>query len=264
MKKYFSFFWLEIKQMSEFKLDFFLFWVESLFKACIIFCFWFTLWQGAEGNSFSSMDRHTFLSMVIYCQILLLPMRNADQISSAIEENVISGNMAAVLCRPIHPIYMYMSKCLCQQLRLCLLSTSILLIASYYFSPTPPLFFNSIQQGFLFLCSLLLGLLIHYFFYIGLGLASFWIGHVWSILYVSMIVSGFTSGQMFPLGMKPAIDFWSQFLPFRYFAYSPATIFYGLNGFNELLKQGIMLITLVILVNIVYKVALKKFEASGG
>jgi ABC-type uncharacterized transport system permease subunit len=266
MGKYIGFFQLEFKQLNEFKLDFFLFWMEALLKCSLMLLFWNQLWSRSEGHEFSEINQAEFMGMILITQFMLLPYRGSERISQLIEQPVISGRMALVLCRPIHPLAMNLSRVVCQHGRMLFLALILLLLVH-------SLFFHSLTghdlslkdvPWHLVVPSLLLSILINFFIFTAIGLFSFWIGDVWSILYVLGILAGFFSGQFYPLHLNADLEFWSRWLPFRYIGYSPALIYMGMAGLEELLRQLLSTLVLAFICFKGFNVALRKFEANGG
>lgn len=261
-----GFFQLEFKQLSEFKLDFFLFWLEALLKCSLMLLFWNQLWSRSDGHEFSDISQSEFMSMILVTQFMLLPYRGSERISQLIEQPVISGRMALVLCRPIHPLAMNLSRVACQHGRMIFLAILLLVVVHF-------MFFEKLTGHALSLSevpwywvglSLLLSILINFFVFTLIGLFSFWIGDVWSILYVLGILAGFFSGQFYPLHLNSELEYWSRWLPFRYIGYSPALIYMGMAGIEELLRQLFMMLILAVTCFKGFKVALRKFEANGG
>ncbi len=81
---------------------------------------------------------------------------------------------------------------------------------------------------FAFLVSLVLGFVLGFYLEACIGLVSFWLLEVSSLLFVYMLFSFFLSGHMFPLDMLP--EPWAtvvEWLPLRYLAYFPAAVFLG-------------------------------------
>ncbi len=79
-----------------------------------------------------------------------------------------------------------------------------------------------------YICSLAMAFLLGFFLEATIGMISFWILEVSSLLFVYMLFNFFFSGHMFPLDMLPAP--WStlvQMTPFQYLAYFPAAVFLG-------------------------------------
>ena len=264
LRKYFGFFTLELRQMVEFKSDFYLFWLESLLKGTIMIAFWWSLW-GHGSASFNALDKNTFIALLLSTQILQLPFRGSETIAQMIELPVVSGRMALILCRPVHPLWMNLARVLCQQGRLMVIAVTLWFFAEAFILPwlgcTPSL---DLQRLPLMLLSLGLGALINFFLYTAIGTCSYWVGDVWSLIYVLGIFAGFLSGQFFPLHINPQLEFWSCFLPFRYISYSAATVGCGVEGWEELARQGLCLVLLWSLTLRASTRGLKKFEASGG
>lgn len=264
--KHSGFLWLEMRQMAEFKADFYLFWLESFIKAAVMCLFWWKMWsfEAVEGG-FSAIDRHVFMTLMVGTQVFQLPYRGSERISQLLEEPVVTGRMALVLCRPVHPLWMNLFRVICQQGRLLILA--VLIWWGFSVSLFPLL---GLESSFdwgrwpMVSCSLLLGLLLNFFLYSFLGSLSFWVGYVWSLLYVVTLFSAFFSGQYFPLHVNADLEFWSRFLPFRYIAYSPILVGTGMGGWQELMFQSLATLVLGSLAFWVYRCGVSKFEASGG
>jgi len=261
-----GFFQLELKQINEFKLDFFLFWIEALMKCTLMLLFWNQMWTQSRGYVFSEMDQPRFMSMILITQFMLLPYRGSERVAQLLEQPVISGQMALILCRPIHPIAMNLARILCQHGRMLIVALLLMFTVQYFFFESLTnyeLKFSSIAWHY-FIPSILLSILVNFFVFTGLGLFSFWIGDVWSLLYVFGILAGFFSGQFYPLHMDSTLEYWSRWLPFRYIGYSPALIYMGREGLDELLRQFVTATALGVICFKGFALSLKKFEASGG
>lgn len=264
--KYLYYTLIGLKNFNEFKFDFFFFWAETLVKCLVVYFFWFALWEGKFSSEFTTLTLAQFFSLLVFTQIFSIPIRNPENVAGLYEEAVISGSLSTILCKPIHPVWMNLAKVISQQVPYILIMSAVSILGALYlqnqfhidWAQTPLL--NYILLPF----SLLMGYLIFYFFYTLIGITSFWIGDVWSILYICIIMSSFMSGQLFPLEIKPWMNLISQFLPFRYISYSPATLVVGTNGIDEFIKQFCMLLCLIFASLTYFKVALKHFEANGG
>jgi ABC-type uncharacterized transport system permease subunit len=114
------------------------------------------------------------------------------------------------------------------------------------------------------LLSLSMGMLVNFFLFSALGAMSFWVGYVWSLLYVVSLFSAFLSGQYFPLHVDGNLEFWSRFLPFRYIAYSPVLVGSGLGRWEELGLQAMALGICAFFAFWIYGKGVSKFEAAGG
>jgi ABC-type uncharacterized transport system permease subunit len=264
MNKHLAFFNLELRQWLEFKVDFYLFWLESLFKAIVMGVFWWQIWE-TSGTRFSDIERDTFFCLLIFTQVMHLPFRGSETIAQMIEVPVVSGKMALVLCRPVNPLWMNLARVLCRQGRLMICCLILLGIVQLWL--LPEIGIDSTKSSLMSLkvvIALIQGLLINYLLFSFLGILSFWVGDIWSLIYAISIFAGFFSGQFFPLHLQGDLEWISRWLPFRYTAYSPACIAVGQESWGELLRQSVALACLLWATSKAYKAGVKKFEASGG
>lgn len=257
---------IEIRQMAEFKLDFYVFWFQSFLRGALMVAFWW-VYMGSHGVEMTgAMDREAFILLLVSTQILLLPFHGSEGIATMVEAPVIEGRMALVLCRPIHPLLINLARVSCQQLRTMAIALIIWVLTDQLILPalmdTIPVF--SIDQLPLLMTSVILGGLVNNLLHTLIGILSFWVGHVWSILYVSGIFSGFLSGQFFPLHIFPTLEFWSRLTPYRSIAYSPALIATGQAGWGEVAYQCIVAAILGFMVIWTFNRGIRSFEAAGG
>ncbi len=138
-------------------------------------------------------------------------------------------------------------------------------VCSSYFDHFPdPLTFAC------YLLSLVLGFLVGFFFEVCIGMISFWVLEVTSLLWIISTINYFVSGQMFPLDMLP--EFWRELLkcclPFQYMAYFPATVFLGkVQGVKlvlGLLTEAAWALGLMLLARLLYYRGLRRYSAFGG
>ena len=99
-----------------------------------------------------------------------------------------------------------------------------------------------------FTASLLMAFVLGFFLESTLGLISFWLLEVSSLLFVYMLVNFFLSGHMFPLDMLP--DPWRTlvgWLPLQYLAYFPAAVFLGKIQGADLVRGLLIQVTWTVL-----------------
>ncbi len=266
MRKYLGFFLLEWRRVGEFRLDFLLYWVEPLFRTAIVLLFWKAVLEGGGTSVGGALGLPAFIGLILVSRVVALPLQNGERIAGAMEGPVLSGAMTAVLCRPVHPVWMNLTRIAVDYFRLGGFSLLLLafggLIAHALFGFTV----LDLSAGHFvpFFASLLMGYLIHYFLYTALGLMSFWIGHVWSLLYIVTVLNMFLAGYLFPLEWVPWVDRLSRYLPFRYTSYSPAALLLGRESGGELARQGLMLLACMAVTLCIHRWALRRFEANGG
>lgn len=117
--------------------------------------------------------------------------------------------------------------------------------------------------------SLLIAFLIGFLLEALIGLVGFWFLEVSSLIFIYMMVNYFLSGHMIPLdwlgdGFVQAM----QFSPFKFLAYTPATIMLGKYSHSELLFElsvGTGWVILLFCLNrLVFKFGVKRYGAYGG
>jgi ABC-2 type transport system permease protein len=120
-----------------------------------------------------------------------------------------------------------------------------------------------------YLLSLIMAFLVGFFFEASVGMVGFWFLEVTSVLYITMTLNFFISGQMLPLDLLPQP--WSSILkslPFQYMAYFPAVIFLGkVKGTAliwGLLGQAAWSLFFVLLARGLYRLGLRRYGAFGG
>ncbi len=258
MKKYISFFFVEMARLHEFRLDFGLFWTECALRFFAVILFWKqAIALGAVSTG--AMGAETFVSILVVTRLFAFPIQDGDRIAAALETPVVTGTMNSLLCRPIHPIWMNLMRFCVDKSRQMLLSLLLLWLAVQYgWAPTP-----AVGLGWVVI-SMVLGVLIHFFIYTLAGILSFWIGYVWSILYLLSMTQVVMAGTFFPLDAVPGLAEFSRYLPFRYCAYSAASIYTGRSGLDEILYQCLFLAGLALISELFWRRALLHYESCGG
>jgi ABC-2 type transport system permease protein len=102
-----------------------------------------------------------------------------------------------------------------------------------------------------------------------IGQISFWFLEVSSLLFIYMMLNYFLSGHMIPLDLLPdSVTSVIGYLPFKYLAYTPATIMLGRYSHPELLRElavaAIWIVALVILNRIAFARGVRRYGAYGG
>lgn len=120
-----------------------------------------------------------------------------------------------------------------------------------------------------FVASLLLGFLIGFFLEATIGMVSFWLLEVNSLLLIFMLFSFFLSGHMFPLTLLPdSIEAVVNLLPFKYLAYFPAAIFLqkipAEDLPRELLIEAVWVVFFIILCRVMFGRGVRRYSGFGG
>ncbi len=120
-----------------------------------------------------------------------------------------------------------------------------------------------------FAASLLMAFVLGFFLEATIGLVSFWLLEVSSLLFVYMLFNFFLSGHMFPLDMLP--EPWRTvvtWLPLQYLAYFPSAVFLGkIHGAalaRGLLIQAAWVVFFIVGSRVLLRRGLNRYSGFGG
>jgi ABC-2 type transport system permease protein len=120
-----------------------------------------------------------------------------------------------------------------------------------------------------FIGSLLMGFLIGFFLEAAIGLISFWMLEINSLVLIFMLFSFFLSGHMFPLSLLPeSIGWYVNLLPLKYLAYFPAAIFLRKIPDDELATELLIeagwLVFFILVCRWMYSRGIRRYSGYGG
>lgn len=120
-----------------------------------------------------------------------------------------------------------------------------------------------------FVASLVMGFLIGFFLEAAIGMISFWMLEINSLLLIFMLFSFFLSGHMFPLTLLPDSIAWLvNLLPLKYLAFFPAAIFLGKIPDDQLLRELVLeaawLVFFIIACRWMYARGVRRYSGFGG
>lgn len=121
---------------------------------------------------------------------------------------------------------------------------------------------------FLLICMLVVTYFINLFLSIIIGFIAFWTMEINGTYYSIKVFSKFMSGTFFPISLLPAFFMKASFfLPFVYTIYIPVQLYLGKISFAEGLRglaiEMLWLVVLYVIIKIVWKLGLKKYESVG-
>lgn len=263
MKKYLL---VAINTWSEvftYRLNFFIWRFRSLVSLLPIYFIWLTIF-----STRSSIFGYNESQMLTY--VLGTAFINSIVISSRtylIGDEINTGNLSNYLLKPINYFLYYLSKDLGDKAMNIIFSAIEIGLIIFIFKP--PLFFQENPQLLLFaFVSVVVALMIYFFFNILLGLVGFWSPEVWGPRFVFTIVVSFFAGSFFPLDILPKEAFNILSLtPFPYMIYFPVKIYLGTLPVIEIYKGLLVSFSWVILsyliVKFVWIKGLKAYTAQG-
>ena len=187
--------------------------------------------------------------------------------SSAVGEEINSGNLSNFLLRPINYFLYWFARDVGDKAMNIIFS--IIELAVLFAILKPPLFIQT--EGLYILLAfvaIVLALIMYFFFNFLLGLIGFWSPEVWAPRFIFTVLLNFFAGGLFPLDILPKFIFSIfQLLPFTYLLYFPIKIYLGQLTIVEIFA-GIMIsllwtILLYVVVRYIWRKGLLVYTAQG-
>lgn len=184
-----------------------------------------------------------------------------------IGENINNGNLSVFLIKPFGYFKYWFFRDLGDKAMNIVFSLTELAIFILVLKPTFFIQTNIFYLG-LFILSLALAVVLHFFISSMLSLTGFWSNEVWAPRFIFYILITFFTGGIFPLDIlpKPLYEL-SLYLPFAYLQYLPLKIYLGTLGFNEILRglvvAGFWSLSLCFLLQFIFNRGLKSYTAAG-
>lgn len=177
------------------------------------------------------------------------------------------GNLSNFLVRPINFFAYYASRDIADKALNFLFAIGELCFL--YFLLRPQLYVETNSLYILFtIASLLVGMVLYFYFSLTLGFLGFWTPDVWGPRFISLVILEFFAGSLFPLDILPPWIFTiTQILPFSYFIYFPIKVLMGQLPINSVLYGltiGLCWVGIFIVVaTYVWRRGLRSYEATG-
>ncbi len=270
VRKYIRIFRTSLIERMVYRGDFLLGTVLRFLPMVTTILLWKAIYAGASQQTLSGFR---FDEMVAYLLLVHISRMFSSMpgLAAGIGRDIREGTLKKYLIQPLDMIGYLVSYRAAH--KAAYIATSALpyallffLCRSYFFDRSEPLTLVTIAA---YLCSLLLGFVVGFFFEATVGMVCFWLLEVTSLLYIINTLNFFVSGHMFPLDLLPPP--WSsllKMLPFQYMAYFPAAVFLGKVRGREL-AWGLVgeLAWAVVFVGLsrwLYQRGLKRYSAFGG
>jgi ABC-2 type transport system permease protein len=266
-RKYLNIFRASLVERMAYRGDFLLGTVLRFLPVLTTILLWEAVYAGSGNKDMAGFSRREMIAYLLLIHISRM-FSSMPGLAGGITRDVREGTLKKYLIQPLDMIGYLISYRAAH--KTAYITTSFLpyvglfAVCSSYFDHFPdPLTFAC------YLLSLVLGFLVGFFFEVCIGMISFWVLEVTSLLWIISTVNYFVSGQMFPLDMLP--EFWRELLkalPFQYMAYFPAVVFLGkVQGVKlaqGLLTEAAWALGLMLLARLLYYRGLRRYSAFGG
>ena len=263
MKKYLLVTYNSFSEILTYRLNFAMWRLRNVLGFLTIYFLWTAVMPENGtlfGYSYQQMLTYVLLNMLITSIVLSTKTHE-------IAENINSGDLSVFLIKPFGYFKYWFFRDLGDKAMNILFS--ILEVALLIFLFKPPLFIqtNLTYLG-LFVLTLFLAIILHFFISSILSLTGFWSSEVWAPRFIFYILVTFFTGGIFPLDILPQpIYEVFMFLPFAYLQYFPLKIYLGGLSQIEILQGFLMSIswTLIFfwLANYIFRLGLKSYTAVG-
>lgn len=212
MKPYLLVLKLQLADIAEYRLDFFI----HVVKYAVMVLLMSLVWLAVDSEGGLGLDRTQTIRYFVFAAVLY-SLSNFH--TWYIEEDIKLGGLSKYLLKPIEPHNYYLSmetaNALIELALKAVVMLPILILLGFSFSvglPTIGLFLLFLPVIFLFSFNLL----------VSISYLAFWLTDVFAIRWSLLIVFRFLSGLLVPISFFPLV--WQQlfwYLPFQHLAFTP-------------------------------------------
>jgi len=255
-----------LEHSLEYRFDFFVNILSTLFPIIIQVCLWLAIYGGSGEESMFGYDFAQMMAYVVTAGMVSKFV--AAGIEYIINGDIHSGMLASFLIKPVRYVPLRFLQVLGQKftstltLILCTAATVIVLHFAVGFEVVA-------HAVLLFLPVLLLGMLLNFFIFFLLSTLAFWLTEVGHFFHTIQVVIMVLSGGVFPISvMGETYVAIVRYLPFSYTMYFPITLLTGATPLGEalwgLLLQVIWIGLLWAASLALWRAGLKRYVAVGG
>lgn len=267
LNKYFNIARLSLKERLTYRGDFLFSSFLRFLPMITSILLWKSVYSSSEQESLSGFSFKQVIAYLLLVNISRM-FSSMPGLATNLARDVREGSIKKYLLQPIDLIGYLMSYRIAH--KAAYISTSlvpyiILFGACASFFDTFPTLVGCVY----FILSLMLAFVIGFYFEVCLGMLSFWILEVTSLLYVVTTLSFFLSGHLIPLDLLDTTGWLDVLknLPFAYLAYFPAAIFLQKISDEELLLRffiGVLwALFFFLLSRVILHFGLRKYSAYG-
>ncbi len=267
-KTYLPFATNEIKSNLAYKGAFYLFMLCSLFSSFINYYLWKAIYGSSGASTLGGLNAG---EMVIYVFMTYVTSNMVMiRISNEISEDVVKGNVAMQLIKPIDYRLSQMFMGFGYSLyRFLMPGIFVWIGVEIYRAVALNVAFTGIINILLYLCSAIMSLIIYMLFEFCFAMIAFFTTYIFGLKLVKAAVISFLTGQLIPLSFFPeVVQRVFDFLPFQSMLYTPVMIYLGKYTGNDLafalLKQMLWVVILYLLGSYIWKRVTRRLVVLGG
>ncbi|EPF08913.1 TPA: ABC-2 family transporter protein [Bacillus cereus] len=262
MKKYLKPMMLSFQAVFQYRMNVVLYMIFGLIPLVALILLWHSLFEtksNIQGYTLEMMITYVIIAKLI--ELLLIP-----EMHWSINDEIQSGELSKYLIKPFSYFGYWFSHNLGNKIIHLVMSVIpiipiIFLNRDYFLLPT-------LKYTFLFILSIVGALILYYMIYYLISLFSFYFVEISSFFFTVDIVLELLSGSLIPLEFLPApLNTITQFLPFSYLIHFPVNVYLGnlssAEIVNGLISQVIWSLVFYVLIRVLWKKGLNKYESVG-
>ncbi len=265
MKKYLEIFRISWQDAFVYRLNFIMWRVRTIFWFLTVYFFWLAVYS--KNSSIYNYDRSLMFTYIVGSAFLHSLIFASKSVNIGVE--IANGDLNNYLLKPINYLKNWFTKDLADKLLNVIFFILELLLIMLILKP-PLIFPSSFLQISLFILSILLAMVLYFFFSFIVSTFAFWYPehNNWPLRWVVIVIIGFLAGDSLPLDIFPKPIFHIfKLLPFSYMTFYPLQLYLGrLSGsqiINMFMAMIIWLFVFIVLSRFIWKKGLKKYGAYG-
>jgi ABC-2 type transport system permease protein len=260
---YGAFFKLETSIKAHYRFNMAIWLLGLMVEPVVYMVVWINVAQ-ARGGVVESYTASDFV--VYYLAFIFVRQMGAAPSPYRFARRIQTGEMSMMLLRPVHPVHGDIAETTSQKL----MSLPILLVMAgvlglaFHVVFSPPLW-----SAILFPFAVVLAASLRFSMQWTLATTAFWTTRLDAVWQIYIILQTFLSGALAPLPLlPPVIRSIADVLPFRWVFYFPIELMLGRLSPIEALQgfaiQGVWLLILILLLQLVWRVGIRHYSAVGG
>lgn len=262
MGKYLLIFKNSISESLIYRTSVFLMFVSQLISTSVLILLWSAIYS--EGGFIGDYSLTSLIQYYILVGMINFIIQGVD-VSWRVAEEIKMGKVTNYILKPLN-YYLNVLAVVTGKSLMNLIITAAVIFPVIYFGGYFEGIGLSFPKVFYFILSMIIafGLFVTYSYIV--ALYTFWAGDVRGMNYVMKLIAAFFSGAIIPLNLLPqSFNSANDWMPFKSMAWVPVTILTDkiTPGFMTLLPGVIWAVILLLLAEIIYKEALKKYEGLG-
>lgn len=264
MNKFLAIIKAEWQRQLTYRVDFWGFRIGNLFEIISQVVIWSAIFRNA-----TIVNGYTYDEMMTYIIIgwLFLFISSNYGLEGKVSYQIHTGTLSNFITKPIsylrHTAVLSFGRVSIALMSAILMQLIVVIIFSSHL-----IMLADPSRLSIILAMVLISYFVRLFFAIIVGLISFWTVEVYGIQHMFTVAVKFLSGAYFPLSLLPAILYKASLAtPFVYSFYFPMQIYLGkinlIEGIFGLMVQLLWLLAMYVIIKIIWKFGLKKYESVG-